>query len=67
MDAFLDLLLALWGHLVGWRTWLCVIVALIVAYILSARGIAFNSASATFIAFGILGFVVGIFWDARTP
>jgi hypothetical protein len=67
MDAFLDLVIEVFGGLIGWRTWLCVVITLIVAYALSSFGILFSASPTTFIVAGLIGLVIGLFWDARTP
>ncbi|MGI8570290.1 MAG: hypothetical protein ACR2KT_15190 [Methylocella sp.] len=66
MDAFLDVVLEVFGSPIGWRTWLCVVAALIIAYALSSYGILFSTSLISFIVAGVLGLVVGLFWDART-
>jgi hypothetical protein len=65
MNHFLDFVIVALGYLVRWRTWLCVIVALAIAYIIWLCGVAVMSSSATLLAAGLVGLVLGLCWDAR--
>ncbi len=65
MESFLDFVLEWCSHLVGWRTWLCVIGALIAAWVLSAWGLRLADGPGPYVVAGVLGLVVGLCWDAR--
>jgi len=65
MSHLVDFVAELLGYFLGWRAWLCFVVALIVAGVLSAFGVASGWPSGIFIVGGIIGLVVGLFWEAR--
>jgi hypothetical protein len=65
MDHLLEVVLEFLSYFVDWRTWLCVALALLLAYFAYVSGIIIISTVATFVIAGIIGLAVGLFWDAR--
>jgi uncharacterized membrane protein (DUF441 family) len=58
MSHLLDMVIEALGYFLSWRAWLCLVAGVILAYLLSASGVAC-------IAGAVLGLAFGLFWEAR--
>jgi uncharacterized membrane protein (DUF441 family) len=58
MGHLLDIIIEVLSYFLSWRAWLCLVLGVIMAYLLSGSGV-------VFMAGAVLGLSVGCFWEAR--